>query len=332
MHQLHRIEAQQTALRIKAHLPVVAERVALAGDQDVVAPVQPHLHRPPKLVRGQRRPHRQMPGLCFFAAKAAAHAPTHHAHLRQRDVQRVRHPVLHLARVLCAAVDQPVAVVLRNGVSDLAFQIKMFLPADLQRALQLVRCGAQGRSGVTALHRDWGQHEAARLQCIAGVQQRRVVFRLQSHPACGLPRLRVAVAHDQAHDLAHVHELRPGKYGLVVHKGGQQRITGDVICGDHACHAGRGEDGAQVHVEQLRVGQWAHQGRGVQCAFDQRQVVDVAGTTLHLRGGAFVKAWAAAVGRDVRWRVHASASSRTVGCPVLSIQARCKSWPKIWRR
>ena len=187
IHQLQRIKAQNTALRIKADAPVVAERVALAGDQDVIAPVQPHLHRPPKFVRGQRRPYRQMPGLGFFATKAAAHATAHHAHLRQRDVQRVRHPVLHLARVLCAAVDQPVAVVLRNGVGDLAFQIEMLLPADLQHALQLVRCGSQGRSGVTALHRDLGQHKAARLQCIAGVQQRRVVFRLQSHPACGLP-------------------------------------------------------------------------------------------------------------------------------------------------
>ena len=139
------------------------------------------------------------------------------------------------------------------------------------------------------------------------------------------------MAQHQAHDLTHVHELRPGKNGLVVHKGGQQRVPWDVLCGDRAHHTGRGEGGAQVHVEQLRVGQGAHQGRGVECALDQRQVVDVAGTTLHLRGGAFVKAVGAG-GGDVRWRVHASASSRTLRCPVLSSQARCKSCPKIWRR
>ena len=138
------------------------------------------------------------------------------------------------------------------------------------------------------------------------------------------------MAQHQAHDLTHVHELRPGKNGLVVHKGGQQWVTRDVLRGDCAHYAGRGQHRLQVHGDQLGVGQGAHQGRGVERAFDQGQVVDVAGTTLHLRGGAFVKARAAAVGA---WcAAHDSASKRTEWCPVLSSQARCKSCPKIWRR
>jgi hypothetical protein len=199
-----------------------------------------------------------MPSLRFFAAEAAAHAAAHHPHLRQWDVQCVRHPVLHLAGVLGAAVDQPVAVLLRNRVRDLAFQIEMFLPADFQRALQAVGRLVQGLRRIAALHRDCGQHKAARLQGLAGAQQGRAVLRLQSHQACGLPRLGVAVTHHQAHDLAHVHELRPGKNGLVVHKGGQQRVAGDVLCGDRAHHARRGQHRLQVHGDQLRVGQGAH--------------------------------------------------------------------------
>ena len=322
MHQLHRIEPQHAASRIKAHLPVVAEGVAFAGDQDVVAPVQSHLDRPTELVRGERRPHGQMPGLRFFATEAATHASAHHPHLRQRDVQRVRHPVLHLARVLRAAVDQPVAVVLRNRVRDLAFQIEVFLPADLQRALQAVRCVCQGLRCIAALHRDLGQHKAARLQGLAGVQKGRCLRGLQPHVPSGLARLGVAVAHHQAHDLAHVHELRPGKNGLVVHKGGQQRVTRNVLRGDRAHHTGRGQHRLQVHGDQLRVGQGAHQRRRVQRALDQRQVVDVAGAALDLCGGAFVEAVGAG-GWGIR--VHARSSKRTVACPVLSNQARRSS-------
>jgi hypothetical protein len=39
----------------------------------------------------------------------------------QRDMQSMRHPMLHFARVLRAAVDQPLAVVLRQRVGDLRF-------------------------------------------------------------------------------------------------------------------------------------------------------------------------------------------------------------------
>jgi hypothetical protein len=45
--------------------------------------------------------------------------------------------------------------------------------------------------------------------------------------------------------------------------------------------------------------------------------------------GAAVGRGALGGGEGVGWRVHASASKRTVGCPVLSSQARRSSWPKI---
>jgi hypothetical protein len=83
----------------------VTERVALARDQNVVATVESHFDWTAELVRRQRRPNRQVPGLGFFAAKAPAHAAAHHAHLRQGNVQRMRHPVLHLAGMLRATVD-----------------------------------------------------------------------------------------------------------------------------------------------------------------------------------------------------------------------------------
>ena len=131
VHQLRDLQAQNPAAGIKAHVVVVAERVAFAGDHEVVVAVQPQFHRPPQLARCQRRPHRQVPGLCFFAAKAPAHAAADHAHRMQGNVQRMRHPVLHFSGVLGAAVDQPLPVFLRQGVGDLPFQVKVFLPAHV---------------------------------------------------------------------------------------------------------------------------------------------------------------------------------------------------------
>ena len=118
----------------------------------------------------------------------------------------------------------------------------------------------------------------------------------------------------------------------VVHKGRQQWVAGDVLRGDRAHHTGRRQHRLQIHGDQLRIGQGAHQRRRVQRALDQWQVVDVAGAALHLCGRAFVEAVGAGVFGGVGWRLHVRSSKRTVACPVLSSQARRNSWPRIWRR
>ena len=66
-------------------------------------------------------------------------------------------PVLGLARVLGAAVNQPLAVVLRQGVGNLPFKVIVLLAANFQLAMQLVRRILHGMGGVTALHLHTGQ-------------------------------------------------------------------------------------------------------------------------------------------------------------------------------
>ncbi len=152
VHQLGHLQAQNPAAVVKAHVVVVAKGMALAGHHEVVVAVQPQLDRPPQLARGQSRPHRQMPGLRLFAAKAPAHAAADHAHRVQRNIQRLRHPVLHFTRVLGAAVDQPLAIFLRQGVGDLPFQVKVLLPAHVQRAAQDMGCRRQGLRCIAPAH------------------------------------------------------------------------------------------------------------------------------------------------------------------------------------
>ena len=135
MRPLGVLQSQQTPLCVKPCLVIVAERVAFAGDQKIVLTAQAHLHGSAGFVRGQRGPHRQMPRLGFFATKASAHAPTLHPYSVQRNVQSVGNPVLRFARVLGAAVDQPFAVALGQGVGNLTFQVIVFLAANLQLAM-----------------------------------------------------------------------------------------------------------------------------------------------------------------------------------------------------
>ena len=54
------------------------------------------------------------------------------------NTQRMRDPVLYLARVLRARINQPLVLLLRHHIRDLALEVEMLLSADLQRTRQRV--------------------------------------------------------------------------------------------------------------------------------------------------------------------------------------------------
>lgn len=137
-----------------AHGVVVGEGVALAGDHEVVVAVQAQLDGAAGLARGQGGPHGQVAGLRFLAAETAAHAPALHAHAVVVQPQGMGHPVLDLARMLGAAVDQPLLLFLRDGVGDLTFEIEVFLAAHLEAATQGVLGALHGLLGFATLHGD----------------------------------------------------------------------------------------------------------------------------------------------------------------------------------
>ena len=136
--------------------------MAFAGDQEVVVPVQPQLDGFFEFVRRHGRPHRHMTRLRFLAAKAAAQAPAFHPHRVAGNAQGVGDPVLRFARVLGAAVDEPLVLFLRQHIGNLPFQIEVFLAADRQRAVQRVRRARQGGCRVAALDHHRRQHIAFR--------------------------------------------------------------------------------------------------------------------------------------------------------------------------
>ena len=126
--------------------------MALAGDHEVIIPIQPQLDGLAQLVCRYRRPHRQMTGLGFLAAKATAHAAAFHPHGVAVQPQRMGHPMLHFAGMLGAAVNQPLVLFLWQHIGNLAFQVKVFLPTHFQRAGERVAGVFERRTRITPAH------------------------------------------------------------------------------------------------------------------------------------------------------------------------------------
>ena len=340
----HELQAAQAPARVKACGVVVGKRVAFAGDHEVVVAVHAQLDGLAELARRQCRPHGHVAALRFFAAKAAAHAPAFHAHRVVVNAQRMRHPVLRLSRVLRAGVHQPLVLLLRQHVGDLPFQVKMFLPADFKTAADGVRRARQCGGGVTAAHGHGWQHKALRSQRFTHCQHGGQGVDVQLYFAGSVARLHHAVRHHQADNLADVLDRVHRKDGLVMHKGGQQRVAGHVGGQHHAAHTGHGQRGCSVHTQQAAVRHVRQDGRGKQRAFDFGNVVDVIDRAGHLRTRALMKMRLACgslgVGRlqqQFVGGVHASASrlkdSRLMCCaPWLSSQKRCNKLPSTSRR
>ncbi|MDT4828340.1 hypothetical protein FQZ97_617220 [compost metagenome] len=298
--------AEDTALVVVTHLVLVPEAVATAGDHEVVVAVQAQLHGALQLARRDGRHAGEQRRLRFLAAEAAAHAPAFHMHLVRGQVQRVRHEVLHLAGVLRRAVDVQRATLFRNGVADLAFQVELFLPADVERGAVAMRRlrdgGAHGRlvtlvGGPAAAHDVHRRHHvlAARMRVLRCDDGR---LRLEGDRVLGLgggaARGIAGFGDHGEHGLAEVADL-----AAVVH-GQQDRVVvndraavvgaGDVVGGDHRDHAGHGADGVEGQRRHAAVGHRRQAQRAVQRAGEFGNVVDVGGFAGHVQVRRLVRA------------------------------------------
>ncbi|MCY1539612.1 hypothetical protein D9M68_752070 [compost metagenome] len=101
-----------------------------------------------------------MAGLRFLSTEAAAHAPALDRDGVVGNAQRMRHPVLHLAGVLCAGVDPPLVLLQREHVGDLTFEVEVFLATDFEAAFELVRRAPERGLRVAAAHLHGRQHVA----------------------------------------------------------------------------------------------------------------------------------------------------------------------------
>ena len=121
--------AEHAAVVVVADLVAVLEAVAAAGDEEVVVAIEPQLHRAIELLRGNGGHAGRQRRLRLLAAEATAHAPALDVHMVRVQLQRMRHRVLHLSRMLRRAVDLDAVVLQRHRVGDLAFEVELLLAA-----------------------------------------------------------------------------------------------------------------------------------------------------------------------------------------------------------
>ena len=290
----HQLQGGEAPAVVKTCGVLVFKRMALAGDHEVVVAVQPQFDGAAEFFGCHRRPYRQMAGLGFLATKTAAHAAAFDAHRVVVDSQRVRHPMLHLAGMLGAAVHRPLVLLQGHHIGNLALQIKMLLAADLQRAGELVLGIVHGSRCIAASHMNRRQHIALRCQGLLDAQDGGKRLNVQQHPARRVPGLQGSAGNHEADDLTDIlHRIRC-KHRLVTGKGGQLRVAGNVPGQDDIHHAGHCQSDAGVHALEAAMGHRGKNRCGVQGAAQLGQVVDVMHGTCHLGGCAFM------VHRDAR--------------------------------
>ena len=139
------LNPMQAPVVIEADVVLDIEGVTLACHQHVFDPGQTHFGR----LSGQHGDHRaQARRACrlrFLAAKSTAHAAHIDHDFVHRHAEYFRHQLLYFGGVLRRAIDNHAPVFGGHHRRDLGFQVKVFLPADVQMALQ-----AMGRTGESA--------------------------------------------------------------------------------------------------------------------------------------------------------------------------------------
>src|SRR6185437_2623715 len=104
---------------------------------------------------------------------ATAHSSNLDLHAIGRNLERVRNDVLHLGWVLRRAVDEHAAVFTRESVGDLALEVELLLPADVELAADAVRRRGERTLGVTLGEAHRRQHVRGALLRLLRRQDRR---------------------------------------------------------------------------------------------------------------------------------------------------------------
>ena len=308
---LQEIHRQQLALVIEPGAVINAEIMALAGDHHVVVAVIAHLGRPARRGGHHRAGDGQRVALALLAAKTAAHAPGFDPHGVHRQVQRMRHLVLDLGRVLGRAVHQQIAVFLRQRQRRLPFEIEMLLPAHLERAfdhvgrrLQRLRRIALFPDARAVLETGIGGERRVDaedgLACLVG--DMRLAHRLA--------RGKVTGRGDQKHRLTDIVQRAVRQQRLVMQRGRAIAVRGQILRPPDAHHARRAS-----HIGKVDFGDMARrdlrEAKGqMQAARRHGNIVDIARLAGHMQRRRIMRQGSGdAHGRTSRTLVAAPRSS-----------------------
>ena len=291
--------AQHVSVVVVAHVVLVPEAVAPAGDHEVVVAVQAQLDRTVQGARRHRGDAGELRRLRFLAAEASAHAAALHQHGVRLDAERVCDEELHLARVLRRAVDMHAAAFLGQRVADLTFEVELLLSAHVQTAREPVRrlfdrgvhaCFVQAAHAARQLH--GGHHVLLFFVGLARRDHGLGAFGLEHAlgERGGAARLLARLRHHGKHRLAQIADLAVAEDRVVVQHRAAVVLAGNVRGREHAHHAGHGAHGGQVAVQQPARGHGGEAERAVQRAGQLGDVVGVGRGAGHVQLGRFMRA------------------------------------------
>jgi hypothetical protein len=158
--QLGEVDTPDAARVVEAHLVAYLQVMPLAGDDHVVVAVVAHFARAVQAMGRHGAGHGQPVALAFLATKATTHPPHLDPNGGHGQVQRMGDLMLDLGRVLGRGLDEH-AVFLRDGGTDLAFQVEMLLPADFEFSFQPVWGAGDAMGGVALRPQDRTVFETA---------------------------------------------------------------------------------------------------------------------------------------------------------------------------
>ncbi|MNS91578.1 hypothetical protein D3C72_1256720 [compost metagenome] len=204
--------------------------------------------------------------------------------------QRMRDHVLHLARMLGRTQHQHALRFLRDGVGNLSFQIKLFLPTHIQLALDYMWRAIERGLVVAARQLHWRQH--VRFRGLGRLRRHdRGQFLIRHlRQAGGAARMVMRIGHNNKDGLAHVlHQFRC-QNGIVMDDGTAVIGAGNVVCRVDGDNTGSSTHGRQIHGRDARVGLLRQTQRRVQGALQLGDIVRVRGLPQHMQLRRFM--WA----------------------------------------
>jgi hypothetical protein len=270
--------------------PVVdAQVVPLAGDHHVIVAVIAHAGGPPQAVCRDGAGDGQRVALDSLPPKPP---PMRRTSTRTALIGRWRAwATLCCTSVGCWVEEWTIMSppFLRDRGGDLAFEVEMLLPANLERAFDQLRGLGDCAGGIALLPDDRPLLEPAACGkgIIDGQKGGKFIVGHLAQPR-RLARGEVGFGHDKEDGLADVVDGAHGQQGLVMRRGAAIGHLGQVFGREDRDHAGGGANGGKVEAGDLAMRNGRQPEGQMQRVRRQGQVVDVTRLAGHMQRGRVV--------------------------------------------
>ena len=177
----------------------------------------------------------------------------------------------------------------RDGVRNLAFQVKLFLAADIQLAAGTMRRSLESLLCIAARQVHRRQHIG--LRSVRGLRRQDggQLFIVDDYLAHCTTGVVMAVGDYREDRLSHIFDQTLGQNRIVVKDGAAIVGAGDVGFREDCHHTRCAAHGIEVDRANPRVGFLRHAERGVQRALCFRDIVGVGGLAQHMQYRRFVR-------------------------------------------